>query len=1054
VETLHAVLDKYLQCSHIKRASLMSATLAGIRLRSLSLSAEQFAALQSVCTAMLWSVVRPDRRESGTRGMTPWSCDRKLLWRFGISGDLPILLVSVGVIQGAGLLRSLAQALRLWVWSGLACDLVVLDFEVNSYVMPLQREIAAIRERLASDAVTSTTPTALHLLRALELSSDEMHTLHTLARLHIHADGRPLTHHLQEWVARHDSARQERVANGLHEVSRAHSRGPVMATTGAFDANTGAYAFAVSDAARTPRPWSNVLANPEFGSVLTETGGGFTWATNSRLHQITSWSNDPVTDPSSEWLLLQDTRSNAAWSLTPNAWSDATARYQVTHGQGNTTISHAHDGIDVSVSWCVDPEQAIKSVHIALHNTTRHSKRLRLLGMVEWIMGSTRSDRNTCHTHVQQISGPLSRGTRLMCTQRAQEGGFGDTTAFLHLAYPITVDQTDVSWTCDRREFFNTLGQLVLPERLGQRCGDGLDPCAALSLTFQMAPDARVEWTFTLGHAPTIIAAHAMDTWPTCNNGTNNSAESATRWNTLLGACTVHTPDPLLDVLVNRWFLYQAVSCRLWAKAGFYQAGGATGFRDQLQDAMALVWSAPALLRRQIVLCASHQFAQGDVQHWWHDPTGAGVRTHFSDDLLWLPYALAHYLRATGDNEILEQRAHFLEGPAIAEGAEDAYYTPTASTEDATVWEHAARTLDASLRVGAHGLPLMGSGDWNDGMNAVGREGLGESVWLGWFLCQIVGHMAPLAHQRGDVERALRWEAAATACKQALVQTGWDGQWFRRAYFDNGEALGSSGNAECQIDLIAQAWSVLSGVATLPMQAMAMDAVDEHLVDIQAGLVKLLSPPLQSSQPSAGYIQAYPPGVRENGGQYAHAAVWAMMAQARLHTSGATVAANGVPRCDLAYRYFTYLSPAHRSANKVYGATYGLEPYAMAADVYGCAPYTGQGGWSWYTGAAGLMHRAVMESIFGLHQEASTLSFTPCLPSHWNTAELTLSREAKRLHFILLRTAPGTAPEVALQHQARILWIGEALAWQELPDGARYLIPLPLPLQTSTTFTA
>jgi cyclic beta-1,2-glucan synthetase len=642
----------------------------------------------------------------------------------------------------------------------------------------------------------------------------------------------------------------------------------------------------------------------------------------------------------------------------------------------------------------------------------------------------------------------------LLCTQPTQDGGFGDTTAFLHLGYPPSVAQNEVHWTCDRREFFNALGQLVVPERLGQRCGDGLDPCAALALTFQMAPDAQVEWTFALGHAPTLIAAYAVNTAVSGTNAIKKEAEAEASWNTLLGSCTVQTPDPLLDVQVNRWFLYQAVSCRLWAKAGFYQAGGATGFRDQLQDAMALAWSAPSLLRQQIVLCASRQFREGDVQHWWHDPTGAGVRTHFSDDLLWLPHALAHYLRATGDTGVLEQRTPFLEGPAIAPEAEDAYFTPTPSTEQATVWEHAARTIDASLPVGVHGLPLMGSGDWNDGMNAVGREGRGESVWLGWFLCQIVAPMAPLARQRGEVDRASRWEAAASACKLALCHAGWDGQWFRRAYFDNGEALGTSGNAECQIDLIAQAWSVLSGVATLPMQAMAMDAVDAHLVDTQVGLVKLLAPPLQSSQPSAGYIQAYPPGVRENGGQYAHAAVWALMAQARLHTRGATVAASGVPRCDLAYRYFTYLSPAHRSADKVLAGAYALEPYAMAGDVYGAAPYAGQGGWSWYTGAAGLMHRAVVESIFGLCQEALTLSFTPCLPSHWNEAELTLRRGERSLHFTLLRTSPGKAQDAAFQRQAQVLWIGEALAWQALPDGAHYLVPLPLPLPVSKALTA
>ncbi|MBK6998667.1 MAG: hypothetical protein IPH35_01360 [Rhodoferax sp.] len=861
---------------------------------------------------------------------------------------------------------------------------------------------------------------------------------------HINADGRPLTHHLQEWIASHEAALLERDNNDPVRVASASSRRAITATTGAFDPRTGGFSFRVSEAVRPMRPWSNVLANPDFGCVLTESGGGYNWAGNSRLHQITPWSNDPVSDPSGEWWLLQDSRSGTLWSLTPNAWGDARSGYQVTHAQGSTRISHIRGGLSVEVTFCVGQESAIKSVRIALHNTSERTKRLRLLGLVEWIMGAQRSERNTCLTSMQHISGIQGRSTSLLCTQLAQDGGFGGSTAFLSLGQALSDVDGNVDWTCDRREFFNTLGQLVVPRNLGERIGEGLDPCAAIAIAFQMDTGAHAEYVFSIGHAPTLIAASAMLVGDPGQNALKREADVTSYWNTLLGNCTVQTPDPLLNVLVNRWFLYQAISCRLWAKAGFYQAGGATGFRDQLQDAMALVWSAPAMLRAQIVTCAARQFPEGDVQHWWHAPSGAGVRTRFSDDLLWLPHALTHYLRATGDAAVLELSLPFLEGPAIAQEAEDAYFTPGISTEQASLWEHAARTIDASLRVGAHGLPLMGSGDWNDGMNTVGREGRGESVWLGWFLCHIVANMAPLARQRGEVERALRWEAAAALCKAALLSSGWDGLWFCRAYFDDGEKLGASANAECRIDLIAQAWSVLSGVASAPMQAMAMDAADAQLVDTQTGLVKLLTPPLQHSQPSPGYIQAYPPGVRENGGQYAHAGVWALMAQARLHNSGAPMSASGELRCDLAYRYFTYLSPAHRSVNAEYGTTYALEPYVMAADVYGAAPYQGQGGWSWYTGAAGLMQRAVIESIFGLQQQATMLCLTPCLPSHWNEAQLTLRRDGNSLHFILLRTRADAALEAARLRTARVLNPGESLDWRGLPDGIRFLVPLAL----------
>ena len=1074
--TLTAVMDKYRQPSHVQRASLMSATLTGIRLRALRISAENFAAIQTLTTALVLSLTRP-QGEQGALDVPGGVCDRRLLWRFGISGDRPLIVVSAGVTQGMGLLRSLAQALRLWSWGGIACDLVVVNAEPASYQMALHREMTALRERHAAESVAEANPaapahapatTAFHVLRADELSADELSTLHHLARVRLNADGRPLPHHVQEWLALHEAALEERHDTSTAVVALAErERAVAAAPAGAFDAASGEFRFEVNADHRPTRPWVNVLANPNFGTQVSEAGGGYTWAVNSRMNQLTAWSNDPVADPPAEWFLLQDRKTLEVWSVTPSAWGaddegDGRTAYRVSHGQGYSVISHRRGDVDVTAWWCVDPQTSVKQVRLRLVNRGYRTLHLRVIGMAEWMMGANRADRGTVHTALHRQRLPASHGegqgsdlpreqklTALLCTQRERAGGFGEGTAFLAMAGTVDPGQDSEDWTCDRRECFDARGRLVLPDHLGQRSGSGLDPCAALSTRVVLTAGQTVERTFLLGYADTPDAARQLAAVAAATPAVQRMAQVRSTWDRLLGATTVKTPDPLFDAMVNRWLLYQTVSCRLWAKAGFYQAGGAYGFRDQLQDAMALAWAAPEMLRAQIVLNASRQFAEGDVQHWWHAPGGAGVRTHFSDDLLWLGHACVHYLRATGDMALLDERVPFIAGAPIPQGAEDAYYTPTVSAEDATIYEHAARAIDHSLRVGAHGLPLMGSGDWNDGMNRVGHEGRGESVWLGWFWCKLVADFAPLAHQRGDTARAQRWEAAAQGWATALNGAAWDGQWFKRAFFDDGQALGSHTNPEARIDLIAQAWAVLSQAAPPALQRMALAAVEEHLVDRASGLLKLLDPPLVHANPSAGYIQAYPPGVRENGGQYSHGGVWALMAQAQFQVAQA-MSEPGAPHhgvggggpggegADIAYRYFTYLSPAHRARHPTLGDVYGIEPYVMAGDVYTQPPYVGRGGWSWYTGAAAWMHRAAIESLFGLRQGAQQLSFTPCLPSHWPEAELTLKRDGRTMRFKFVRT---TAKSIA-GNAAHVLLPGQPLQWQGLAAESSFVIPL------------
>ncbi len=1055
--TLMAVLDKYRQPSYVERSSVMSATVAGIPSLSQRPRAEYLPALQALTTAVVLTLPK-----LGLPAGSPTSpgqsrvCDRRVLWSLGISGDRPLLLVTTGVPEGLGVLRILVQALREWSRCGVACDLVVLSSEPHSYQMPLQRELVLLQEQHAADQLgrQGSAVTGLYLLREDALSPDQAGTLEALARVRIRADGQSLVQQLKAWCVQHDLPVLPRwTAAAAARVPAHQPQAPATPAAGSFASDTGAFCFDVGRAQRPDKPWINVLANAGLGAQVSESGAGNTWALNSRLNQLTAWSNDPVGDPPAEWFLLQDRRSGEAWSLAPSAWGDGQAVYQVEHGQGFTRISHRHGPLEVELRWCVDAHTAVKQVNVRLVNHGTRKVHLRLTGLVEWMMGEKRSDRATLHTQPCFSDPTDSQLLGLLCTQTDATHGFGGGTAFfsevhagVHTTHAHPGGDGDgewlsdgLDWTCDRRAFFDPQGQLVLPERLGQRSGYGLDPCAAISRLITLRPGGLQEQAYLLGYAASPAAAEALARLSIGTAAALREQRTREHWDALLGATQVSTPDPLLDVMVNRWLLYQTVSCRLWAKAGFYQAGGATGFRDQLQDAMALVWAQPEILRDQIVLCASRQFEAGDVQHWWHAPGGAGVRTHFSDDLLWLPFACAHYLRATGDAGVLDHGVAFLDGPPIPDGAEDAYDTPRISAVTASVYEHAARTIDHSLALGAHGLPLMGTGDWNDGMNRVGHEGRGESVWLAWFLCAIVTDWVPLARQRGEHLRVARWASALQDWRAALEGAAWDGDWYRRAFFDDGSTLGSHTQTEAHIDLIAQAWSVLSGQAPPERQRLAMDAVEAHLVDPENGLIRLLTPPLVHASPSAGYIQAYPPGVRENGGQYAHAGVWALMASAQvaLREPDNTYAHN------TPYRYFTYLSPAHRAAHPQWGAAYGVEPYVMAADVYSAPPYAGRGGWSWYTGAAGWMHRAVLESILGLHLQADELWFTPCLPAHWPRAEITLRRDGRSMHFLLLRAEALVALAAGAEPPAQLLQVAKRLRWTGLPQHSRFVIPLP-----------
>ena len=1026
-EALETLVDRYRQPAVIERSTLMSATFAGVRMREMGILREDRAAIQTLSTLISMLHARPGPRTLPTGAQNLG--DRRTLWRFGISGDRPMLLVEISAVHGLWLVRSLVKALRLWSWGGLPCDLVVVNAEPPSYQMPLALALQELQEahKAQNGSVDAARACGMHLLRMAELSGEELTTVRMLARVRLAADGRPLQQHIRDLTQWHDSSLDERIDQHHAEPMSQRAGASDQAPAGRFDADSGAFRFDVSAAHQVSRPWINVLANPDFGTQVSEAGAGYTWAGNSQQHKLTVWSNDPVSDPGGEIFWLQDVATKALFGIGKGF----EGMRKVEHGQGVTVIEQRHGELEIRSTWCVDAEQPIKQVRLTVTNRGRSAKSLRAIGLLEWVMGTQRLDRQSvataCDCGDETTADTHAASPVLLAIQRDAQSGYGGSTAFFALQVKGGGQKTRIDWTCDRREFFDARGHLVVPDHLAEHAGLGQDPCAALSCPLAVPAGESCECVFLLGHgassAQAVELARASLAKSESDTAGARSRESAalSQWSQLLAPVKVQTPDPLFDALVNHWLLYQSVGCRMWARAGFYQAGGAFGFRDQLQDAMALAIIAPDLLRRQVLLSASRQFPEGDVQHWWHPPTGAGVRTHISDDLLWLPEAVARYVRTTGDTGVLDEDVAFLQGPEIPEGEHDAYFVPTVSDQRASLYEHCARAIDRSLPVGEHGLPLMGTGDWNDGMNMVGDKGRGESVWLAWFLCSVTDAFIPVAETRGDQARVMHWREAAGGWRSALAGPAWDGEWFKRAFFDDGTPLGTHSAEECRIDLIAQAWSVLSGAATPERQRTAMAAVAELLVDEDAGLNRLLTPPLQHMVPSAGYIQAYPPGVRENGGQYSHAAVWKLMAQAQLGDG------------DGAYRTFTQLSPAHRNADPQQKAAYALEPYVMAGDIYSEAPYVGRGGWSWYTGSAGWMHRAAVESILGLEVRAQRVRLQPCLPSHWPHAGLSLVRSGATHQFTVCRVDAHDAIAQAREAGAQELQTGE---WIDIPMGS------------------
>ena len=968
-EALLDLLDKHRDTTAFERASTRAWTQAQVQLRHIGIDPAEARLFQRLAGHLLYSspALRPSS-ESILRGAGAQS----LLWSLGISGDLPILLLRISDSDNLDIAHQLLQAHEYWRMKLLAVDLVIMNERASSYVQDLQIAIETLvrtsQSRISPD--NERAAGRVYVLRADLISSDARALLIAIARVVLVGQRGPLSDQLD----RGPDLRVNIVRTPIRLVGKS---GPVLDAVpsskeleffnglGGFSNNGREYTIILGPDQLTPAPWINVIANPDFGFQVGTEGGGYTWSVNSRENQLTPWSNDPVTDRPGEAFYLRDNDSGDLWSATALPIRDETATYVTHHGRGYSRFTHTAQEIAVDLVQFVPRRDSIKISRLKLHNKSNRVRNISLTAYVEWVLSQSRQ------ASAAFVTTGIDSVTNAMFARNPWSSSFGYRIAFADMSG----HQDD--WTGDRREFIGRNGTLASPEALtsssafSNTTGAGLDPCAALKTTITIPPGESREIVFLLGQTASAEDARALIARYRAADLDGVQLEVAKYWEDVLGAVQVTTPNRSMDIMLNGWLLYQTLACRIWARSAFYQASGAYGFRDQLQDGTALVSSLPAMTREHLLRSAARQFIEGDFQHWWLPHSGQGVRTRIADDRAWLPYSTIQYIDGSNDSGILDEIIPFLEGAKLAAGEHDSFFQPTVSDETATLFEHCARALDQSLAVGGHGLPLMGTGDWNDGMNRVGEGGKGESVWLGWLMYATLNAFARFADARRETRRSVTWRAHAIALQTSLEREAWDGQWYRRGWFDDGTPLGSAANDECRIDSIAQSWAVISGAADPERAVLAMAAVERELIRPQDGVALLFTPPFDKTPLDPGYIKGYPPGIRENGGQYTHAALWSILALAELGEG------------DKAVSLFSLLNPINHARTRADVHRYKVEPYVVSADIYAAAPHVGRGGWTWYTGSAGWMQRAGIEGILGLRIRGTSLHLDPCIPKAW-----------------------------------------------------------------------
>lgn len=1008
-ESREALLEQIEQSSDshsVARAFEFAWADARVELRHLGITSPRAHRYQRLLSAVLFPQVALRGQPNppvGNRG-------RDALWSQGISGDLPIVVLRLDEPEFAELCRDCLLAHEYWRLNGVSTDLVILNEEAPSYLQPVQDAVLSlIRSTPAEGHVDQRG--GVFVRRTTLIAEEDLQLIMSAARVVLSVSRGSLSSQLRLLMPSGAKKSRQDVKGHLTRVDRPPDllRLPVVSDAqpgstgldeklvfhngiGGFVADTGEYAMRISSRKRPPQPWSNIMASPQFGSLVTESGASFTWFENSQKYRITPWSNDPTLDPSGETFFVRDMQSDATWSLTP-APAGGEVDYEVRHGQGYSSFTHERHGIIQRLSVSVDPIDPIKIWHITLDNQTSTPRRVRIYAYAEWVLGN--------HRETLRVSTLTSYRPDLRAIiARNPFSPFPRSCAFFSSTEAVR------SWTSDRAEFFGRFGSRERPAALGR---SGLspsprsaDPCAAFEVEVTIEPGRQASLAFAIGAAQDERQAlELIARYASLQEAEKVLPRAREQWDNLLGRVQVRTPDPAFDLMTNRWLPYQVLSCRFWGRSAFFQSGGAYGYRDQLQDSMALLHMRPDLAREHILLAASRQFLEGDVQHWWHPDTGEGVRTHCSDDLLWLPWTAVEYATITGDTEIWDESVGFLQERLLEAGRDDHYSVPPTAAESASIYEHCVRALEAGTTRGPNGLPLMRAGDWNDGMNRVGEGGRGESVWLSWFLAHVLHQFAQVAEARGDQERSEWCRQEAKRIGRAVDEIAWDGAWYRRATFDDGSPVGSSQSAECRIDAIAQSWAVISRAGRLDRATQALDSSLEHLWDRREKTMLLLTPPFTGQGPDPGYIAAYPPGIRENGGQYSHGVLWTVLALL-IERRGAK-----------AYELLAELNPIRHASSPEEVAKYQVEPYVLAADVYSEEPHRGRGGWTWYTGSASWMYRIGVERLLGIQRHGEELVIDPCVPPTWSDFGVDYGTEAGGMLSIQFENPDGVAYGVA-----------------------------------------